>query len=156
MYTRWSATVYPAAVATDRDDPDAAPALDRLLELSLFDSTHTRCQRCKSPTLHVVKHTPLVMGSMLLVRVVPDANPGSLFVPPTFTDSSMGLKWNLVGMLCAHGGGYVTIVVQDGELVELVNGMPHPHPVRGLPAPPVLILYEREDDDNGYTSGDEE
>lgn len=156
VYTRWRASVYPAAVAADDVDPDAAPALDRLLELSLFDTMHTQCARCKSRTLHVVKHTPLVMGRLLLVRVVAGSDPGSLFVPPRFTDSALGHRWNLVGMLCAHRGGYSTIVVDDGQLVELVGGMPQPHPVCGLPAPPALVLYEREGNVDGYSSGDEE
>ncbi|GMK59229.1 hypothetical protein CspeluHIS016_0702440 [Cutaneotrichosporon spelunceum] len=152
VYLRWRATVYPGAVATDREDPDAAPALDRLLELSLLDTTHAQCTRCKAPILHVVKHTPLTFGRLLLIRVVPDTDPGSFFVPPCFTDRGLGHRWNLVGMLCAHKGGYMTIVTEDDELVELVGGTRQPHPVRGLPAPPVLVLYEREDDGDGSSS----
>ncbi|BEI90851.1 uncharacterized protein CcaverHIS019_0309210 [Cutaneotrichosporon cavernicola] len=151
-YLRWRASVYPGAVATNREDHDAAPALDQLLDLSLFDTTHTHCIRCKTRTLHVVKHTPLVLGRLLLIRIVPDADPGSLFVPHSFTDSVLGHKWNLVGMLSAHGEGYNTIIAEDSELFELVGGMRQPHPLRGLPAPPVLVLYERQDEGEGASS----
>ncbi|CAK9786791.1 unnamed protein product [Cutaneotrichosporon oleaginosum] len=152
-YTRWCAKVYPGAVATDRLNPHTAAGLHRLLELSLFDTTYIPCQRCKNRTLHIVKHTPLIMGRLLLVRVVPDADPGSLYIPPQFTDSALGYSWNLVGMLCAHRGGYSTIVAEGGRLIELVGGMAQQHSVRSLPAPPALILYEREGDEDWQTSG---
>lgn len=148
VYTHWRQSVYPWLSGSH------APSLDRLLQCALFDAAHTKCRRCKALTLHRVAHTPVMYGNLLLVRVVTPSDresTGSFIIPPRFRDKGLGHEWRLVGLLCFHsdgreGGDYTMIVMQDGRLVELDEGMPMPHKVCGLSAPPVLILYEREDE----------
>lgn len=147
-YTHWRQSVYPWVSPAEQ-----APSLERLLQCSLFDSAYTKCRRCKARTQHIVRHVPIVYGNLLVVRVVTPRErdkTNSFYVPPRFRDKALGHYWNLVGFLCWHPtrerGHYTTIVMDDGKLVELDGGVPLRRKVGSLSAPPVLILYEREEE----------
>lgn len=148
LFTHWRQSVYPW-VAGARG-VEHAPSLERLLQCALFDAAHTKCRRCKAMTPHIVRHVPVTCGNLLLVRVVTPRDreaTNSFYILPSIRDKVLGHTFNLVGFLIGgERGHFNTIVMEDGELIELVAGIPKPQRVRGLSGPPVLILYEHDDD----------